>query len=313
MEYRKRKSGLVALVDIAREHNASAGNIARMKKFSPYVRQVKKIMATDPKGFKKGMWLITENGVNEVLHYLRMKSGEENFSGIGEAVSRMERQSKPGEINRFIFGNSELRTALVDGNIHFVAKDAAKMLGYKRTADAVRQHCKYTQDVGGLRFTDPHNVALDPQTKIIPEPDLWRLIIKSKLPEAEKIEEWVFGEVLPSIRRDGGYISSSADKKQLKDLNRKIDVMSLENQAKTREVAIQQKRGDIAIDEMIDVLSFNSGKVRTCPYCGEQIRKGDPVIGKKIGPKEFTAVCHESCFKKYAEIKIAKKLKGGIF
>jgi hypothetical protein len=48
----------------------------------------------------------------------------------------------------------------------------------------------------------PH---LDPQTKLIPESDLWRLIIKSNMPEAVKIEAWVMEEVLPSIRKSGGY------------------------------------------------------------------------------------------------------------
>ncbi|EJF06482.1 prophage antirepressor, partial [Thiovulum sp. ES] len=48
-------------------------------------------------------------------------------------------------------------------------------------------------------------LKLDPQTRIIPEPDVWRLIIKSRIPEAEKIEEWIFEEVLPEIRKTGSY------------------------------------------------------------------------------------------------------------
>ncbi len=46
---------------------------------------------------------------------------------------------------------------------------------------------------------------LDPQIKLILEGDVWRLIIKSRLPEAEKIEEWIMEEVLPSIRKTGSY------------------------------------------------------------------------------------------------------------
>ena len=78
------------------------------------------------------------------------------------------------------------------------------MLGYKDTTQAIRKNCKYAQPVGGRLVDSHHKVALDPQTKIIPEPDIWRLIIKSTLPEAQKVEEWVFDDVLPEIRKNGG-------------------------------------------------------------------------------------------------------------
>ena len=76
------------------------------------------------------------------------------------------------------------------------------MLGYKETRNAVRQHCKRAQYMGEVQNAPPHKVALDPQTTIIPESDLWRLIIKSKLPEAEKIEEWVMETVLLTVRKE---------------------------------------------------------------------------------------------------------------
>jgi len=78
--------------------------------------------------------------------------------------------------------------------------DATMTLGYLDTRHAVRQHCKKTQPVGG--GVSP---LLDQQTVIIPESDLYRLIIKSKLESAERFEEWVFEEVLPTIRQTGGY------------------------------------------------------------------------------------------------------------
>ncbi|MDD2463824.1 MAG: BRO family protein [Desulfobulbus sp.] len=108
---------------------------------------------------------------------------------------------------------------MANNEVYFVAKDAAIMLGYKDTTQAIRKNCKKAQPVGGRLVDAPHKVVLDPQTNIIPESDLWRLIIKSNLPEAQKIEEWVMEEVLPGIRKNGGYISPNANADQIKTLS----------------------------------------------------------------------------------------------
>ena len=103
-----------------------------------------------------------------------------------------------------IFNNEEfgeVRTLNEDGKIYFVASDIAKRLGYMKPANAISAHCRYT-----LKRSIPH-----PQGKgtldvnVIPESDVYRLITHSKLPTAERFEKWVFDEVLPSIRKTGGY------------------------------------------------------------------------------------------------------------
>ena len=101
-----------------------------------------------------------------------------------------------------IFNNpefGELRTIEEGDKIYFVASDAAKMLGYKRPADAVTAHCK-----GSVKRRLPTNGGTQ-EMKVIPEGDLYRLIANSELPSAEKFESWVFDEVLPAIRKTGGY------------------------------------------------------------------------------------------------------------
>ncbi len=101
-----------------------------------------------------------------------------------------------------IFNNEEfgeIRTVEIDGKPYFVANDVAKALGYKRTADAVTAHCKGS--VKHRYLTE----GGEQEVKIIPEGDVYRLIIRSQLPTAEKFEKWVFDEVLPSIRKTGGY------------------------------------------------------------------------------------------------------------
>lgn len=101
-----------------------------------------------------------------------------------------------------IFENSEfgnVRTMEIDGKPYFVANDVAKALGYAVPKDAVARHCK-----GALK----HRYLTDggeQEVKIIPEGDIYRLVIKSQLPNAEKFERWVFDDVLPTIRKHGLY------------------------------------------------------------------------------------------------------------
>lgn len=103
-----------------------------------------------------------------------------------------------------IFNSEEfgqVRTVEINGKPYFVANDVAKALGYVETAKAIRTHCKGVSEMdipskGGIQCM-----------KIIPEGDIYRLIVRSKLPSAEKFEKWVFDEVIPSIRTNGGYIA----------------------------------------------------------------------------------------------------------
>jgi len=90
----------------------------------------------------------------------------------------------------------------------FVGKDVASVLGYKDTAKAVTTHCKHGRPVGVGDSPTPR--GLDPQTIVIPEGDMYRLVLRSNLPSAERFEAWVMDEVLPSIRRTGSYASYEA-------------------------------------------------------------------------------------------------------
>lgn len=109
-----------------------------------------------------------------------------------------------------VFNNEQfgsLRTYEDDGQVLFCGKDVAKALGYKRTADAVSSHCRGS--VKRRPITD--SLGRTQEAVFISEPDLYRLITHSKLPTAEKFERWVFEEVLPAIRRTGGYMVAKQD------------------------------------------------------------------------------------------------------
>lgn len=106
-----------------------------------------------------------------------------------------------------IFDNAEfgqIRTAIIDGDTWFVANDVAKALGYTNPSKATNDHCKRAKMTWGN-----DSLGRPTEFKVIPEGDLYRLIAKSQLPNAEKFESWVFDEVLPTIRQTGGYINNS--------------------------------------------------------------------------------------------------------
>lgn len=107
-----------------------------------------------------------------------------------------------------VFENSEfgrVRTLLdADGKILFCGSDVAKALGYSQTAKAVREHCK---EDGCLIQTVTDGLGRTQRARFITEGNVYRLILRSKLPSAEKFEKWVVDEVLPSIRGHGAYIA----------------------------------------------------------------------------------------------------------
>lgn len=107
-------------------------------------------------------------------------------------------------ITPFLFeGEHTIREIEIEGAPKFVAKDVAAAIGYKNTASAIKTHCKHGTPIG---VRDSRTLAgMDPQTIIIPESDVYRLILQSKLPSAERFEAWLMEEVLPAIRRTGQY------------------------------------------------------------------------------------------------------------
>lgn len=111
-----------------------------------------------------------------------------------------------------IFNSSEfgeIRTVTIGGKPYFVAVDVAAALGYATPRDAISRHCK-----GVVKRDTPTSSGIQ-QMSYINEGDLYRLIMKSKLPSAEKFESWVVDEVLPAIRKTGSYQIKAPQGKEL--------------------------------------------------------------------------------------------------
>jgi prophage antirepressor-like protein len=94
------------------------------------------------------------------------------------------------------------------------------VLGYKRPGKAILDHCKCTGKFNINSSLNQGSIRGNPWHSIIPERDVYRLIIRSKLPEAEAFEEWVVGEVLPMIRKTGMYMNEDIYQKLMDDPKR---------------------------------------------------------------------------------------------
>ena len=101
-----------------------------------------------------------------------------------------------------VFSNAEfgsVRSIMINNEPFFVGKDVAEILGYSRTADAIKVHVD-KEDKGVCEMQTPGGVQ---NVTIINESGLYSLILSSKLPNAKKFKRWVTSEVLPAIRKHG--------------------------------------------------------------------------------------------------------------
>lgn len=143
-----------------------------------------------------------------------------------------------------IFNNEEfgeVRMTEINGKPYFVATDVATALGYTNPRKAISDHCK------GVTKRDTPTSSGVQQMSYINEGDLYRLIMKSKLPSAEKFEKWVMEEVLPSIRKNGGYIAGQETLSDEELLSKALMVAQRKIDEKNNIIAMQDSR----IQEMI--------------------------------------------------------------
>lgn len=105
------------------------------------------------------------------------------------------------ELQIFNFEELPVRTLTVDEEPYFVGKDVAEILGYKRTADAIREHVD-AEDKGVGKIQTPGGMQ---NVTIINESGLYSLIFSSKLDSAKRFKRWVTSDVLPVIRKTGTY------------------------------------------------------------------------------------------------------------
>ena len=107
------------------------------------------------------------------------------------------------DLKIFMYHNNEVRTIEIDGDVWFVGKDVADILGYVNSRDALAKHVD-DEDKRGSQIATPSNGGYSNMI-IINESGVYSLIFSSKLPTAKEFKHWVTSEVLPAIRRTGSY------------------------------------------------------------------------------------------------------------
>lgn len=160
-----------------------------------------------------------------------------------------------------VFNNpefGEVRTIEENGAILFCGSDVAKALGYTNPSKAINDHCR-----GDLTKRYPIVDALGrtQEAIFIPESDLYRLVFSSKLPTAEKFTDWVTKEVLPSIRKTGGYALP-------KDYPSALRALADAEEAKLRLLAENQQQAQVIADfepirQYVDTILESKGTMAT--------------------------------------------------
>lgn len=130
---------------------------------------------------------------------------------------RTDNTNTPGNSNiivSFSFENHAVRGFEYRGEAHFIGNEVTDALGYTNASKALNDHCKALKK---LNYNESLEMGLTEQGKnlrgisIIPERDVYRLVMRSNLPTAEAFEEKVVGEILPAIRKTGGYMAASPE------------------------------------------------------------------------------------------------------
>lgn len=147
-----------------------------------------------------------------------------------------------------VFSNPEfgsIRTIEENGNVLFSATDTARALGYSNPRDAISRHCKGVVKRDAWVQTgekaDGTPAARATEMSFIPESDIYRLVFGSKLPTAEKFTDWVTDEVLPSIRRNGAYMTPEVIERTLTDPDYIIQLATTLKEEQQKRKALEQQ------------------------------------------------------------------------
>lgn len=158
------------------------------------------------------------------------------------------------DLNIQIFKNKEfgaIRTMKDErGEPWFCAKDVCDALGYDQTHKAVKRH---VEEGDGTKRPTPTTSGIQ-QMLFINESGLYSLILSSKLESARRFKHWVTSEVLPSIRKQGGYMVARPDESDEVIVARALQIMQATLQRRDEEIARLKPKADYA-DQVLDSVS----------------------------------------------------------
>ena len=158
-----------------------------------------------------------------------------------------------------IFNNSEFGQVRVtissDGNPYFVGKDIATILGYSNTKDALATHVDAEDKVILQRSENTTLEIPNRGLTIINESGLYSLVLSSKLPTAKKFKRWVTSEVLPAIRKTGGYVQHVENMSQELQMFGQMYKIMTNHEIKMKQLETQQNETIQKLDNALDVFT----------------------------------------------------------
>lgn len=207
----------------------------------------------------------------------------------------------------FSFKEKQVRVVDVSGDAWFVAADVAAVLGYSNPRDAVSKHCK-----GVAKYDIPTSGGYQ-HVSILNESDVFRLIMRSNMPSADAFQDWVFEDVLPSIRKNGGYIAGQENDdpelimaKALQVAQSVIERKSLELKKANETIALQAPKVEF-VDKYVERSSLQTATQVAATFGISAVKMNkllDEIGGvydKRI--KRSRAFCSEWIAKGYGETK----------
>ena len=155
-----------------------------------------------------------------------------------------------------IFENEEfgqVRTIEESDKILFCGSDIAKALGYTNPQKAIKDHCRC---ITNRSVPHPQSINKTIDMLFITEGDIYRLVVKSKLPSAEKFESWVFDEVIPSIRKHGAYMTPETLQAAILNPDTMIQLCQAlkeeQEKRKALEVKVEEDKPKVQFAEAVD-------------------------------------------------------------
>lgn len=163
-----------------------------------------------------------------------------------------------------VFKNDEfgqIRTVDIDGQIWFVGKDVATALGYSNTSDALGTHIDDDDKKMGSENATPYitdTLGRKQYPLYINESGLYALVLGSRLKGAKKFKKWITAEVIPSIRKNGGYIANQENMSPAEIVANALIVANNIIADKDRQIEDLESERDSLLDENEELLNKNS-------------------------------------------------------
>ncbi len=187
-----------------------------------------------------------------------------------------------------VFGN--IRGLEINGEPWLVGRDVAKVLGYKNISDALKKHVD--EEDKGVAKCDTLGGAQE--MTVINESGFYSLVLRSKLPEAKKFKRWVTSEVLPQIRKTGGYIPVNEE-----DDEKTIMAKALQIANKTieeKDEIIGDLKGDIYKLEGLSIKGYALRDLSTCLGLKERFLDDYCISQGWYSRVNHDVVIHSKCY-----------------